>query len=347
MTATLLPPRGDVSPSPTSRADVSGFETGDVISPELCLIDPELAERARALLPSYENQTQDGYKPRGLLIDHSVLQHDEPRVISPELALVDPELAEWARARLPKGPPYFVPARNSDDPRQPQERPAQPQERPAVQLPPARDGVVPEPGSELVEPREPPPPPLQLVWGFVVDTAEDRASANRGGARELIRRAAKVAGTAAAAAALLAAGLFVAYAMTRSTQNAPAAADQVTSGAVRAAEVSSATALTDAHTSFRAPHLSARAPARRLTWARVSSAAAYDVRLYRNGRGVFAARTTHRWIVFPRLWTAGGRRTLLGPGAYTCYVRPLFRVGTGLRIGPPIVDLQLTLPAAR
>jgi hypothetical protein len=61
----------------------------EVISPELALVDPELAERARALLPSY-----------GDLED---LLEEVP-VVSPELVLVDPVLAEWARARLPDRP---------------------------------------------------------------------------------------------------------------------------------------------------------------------------------------------------------------------------------------------------
>lgn len=76
----------------------------DVVSPELALVDPELAARARALLPaSVDEQVAD--------VAHVVtpprLAVAEEPVLSPELALVDPELAAWARARLPE-PPYLA-----------------------------------------------------------------------------------------------------------------------------------------------------------------------------------------------------------------------------------------------
>jgi hypothetical protein len=339
MTVTLLPPRDE--PSTWSP------EAADVISPELCLVDPELAERARALLPSYdeaevgyERRPQPASAPAQPYDESRVISH-ESRVISPELALVDPDLAAWARSRLPEGPPFFPIARNGDKAPRAESRPA------AVHAPEARrNGHASVPRPAVAEVREPPLPPL--AWGFVVDADRGLVTPDRRRGRRRIRRAAAVAGTVAAAAVLLGAGLFAARAIHRTMQNPSAAARDVTRASAQPANLNSvqATGSEFPHTSFHPPHLIASAPARRLTWARVSGATAYDVRLYRNGRGVFAGRTTHPWIKFPAHWTSGARRIVLGPGAYICYVRPVFRVGASSRLGPPVVDVQLTLSAA-
>jgi len=80
----------------------SGFETLEVISPELALVDPELATRARASLGTYDGdelvaRVQPTSHADEIAPDPS---GDEETVLSPELALVDPELAARARAQL-------------------------------------------------------------------------------------------------------------------------------------------------------------------------------------------------------------------------------------------------------
>ena len=79
----------------------SGVETLEVISPELALVDPELATRARASLGTYDG---DELVARGQTTSHAdeiaPEPGDEETVLSPELALVDPELAARARAQL-------------------------------------------------------------------------------------------------------------------------------------------------------------------------------------------------------------------------------------------------------
>jgi hypothetical protein len=82
---------------PTSRV-----ETLEVISPELALVDPELAARARSKLRTYDS---DELVARVEPTPHANEIAPEPSgyeetVLSPELALVDPELAAWARAQL-------------------------------------------------------------------------------------------------------------------------------------------------------------------------------------------------------------------------------------------------------
>jgi hypothetical protein len=85
----------------------SGVETPEVISPELALVDPELATRARASLRTYEDdELVAGGQPTSQADETaSEPSGDEKAVLSPELALVDPELGHWARAQLPDGEP--------------------------------------------------------------------------------------------------------------------------------------------------------------------------------------------------------------------------------------------------
>jgi hypothetical protein len=80
----------------------SGVETLEVISPELALVDPQLATRARASLATYDG---DELAARVQPTSHAdelapEPSDDEETVLSPELALVDPELAARARAQL-------------------------------------------------------------------------------------------------------------------------------------------------------------------------------------------------------------------------------------------------------
>jgi hypothetical protein len=120
--AVVTAPRTQTPPLRVLNGDAwltSGAETREVISPELALVDPKLAARARSGLRSYASDE--------LVAEVQPTPHaneigpessgDEKRVLSPELALVDPVLADWARAQLAVGEP--------DSPAAPVRRPAQ------------------------------------------------------------------------------------------------------------------------------------------------------------------------------------------------------------------------------
>ena len=130
--AVMTPPRTQTPPLRvfTSGArPTSGVETLEVISPELALVDPELATRARASLRTYEgDELVAGVQPRSRA-DEIAFEpsRDEQSVLSPELALVDPELADRARAQLPDGTPALPAA-----PRQPPGQPPRPLRPPRV-----------------------------------------------------------------------------------------------------------------------------------------------------------------------------------------------------------------------
>ena len=85
----------------------SGVETLEVISPELALVDPELATRARASLRTYDADEVVARVQPTSHVDEIAPERsgDEETVLSPELALVDPELADRARAQLADGEP--------------------------------------------------------------------------------------------------------------------------------------------------------------------------------------------------------------------------------------------------
>jgi hypothetical protein len=101
----MTPPRTQTPPLRVLDGDArptSGVETLEVMSPELALVDPELATRARLSLRSYDrDELVAGVQPTS----HANEIAPEPSgceetVLSPELALVDPELAARARAQL-------------------------------------------------------------------------------------------------------------------------------------------------------------------------------------------------------------------------------------------------------
>jgi hypothetical protein len=91
----------------TGGGPTSGVETLEVISPELALVDPELATRARASLRTYGgDELVDAEQPTPYADEiPPAPSGDEESVLSPELALVDPELADRARAQLAEGEP--------------------------------------------------------------------------------------------------------------------------------------------------------------------------------------------------------------------------------------------------
>ena len=91
----------------------SGVETLEVISPELALVDPELAIRARAWLRAYDGEEVVARVQPTPHVDEIAPEPsgDEETVLSPELALVDPELAARARAQLADPEPASPAAR--------------------------------------------------------------------------------------------------------------------------------------------------------------------------------------------------------------------------------------------
>ena len=83
----------------------SGVETVEVISPELALVDPELATvRAHRFGLTTAMSSSPGCSPRLTPMGSRLrLRATKKAVLSPELALVDPELADRARAQLADG----------------------------------------------------------------------------------------------------------------------------------------------------------------------------------------------------------------------------------------------------
>ena len=119
----MTPPRTQTPPLRVLNGGAqptSGVETVEVISPELALVDPELATRARASLRTYDgDELVAGVQPtshaNGIAPAPS---GDEETMLSPELALVDPELADRARAQLADAEPAS-PAAPVGQPEQP------------------------------------------------------------------------------------------------------------------------------------------------------------------------------------------------------------------------------------
>jgi hypothetical protein len=121
----MSPPRTQTPPLGVLNGGMqptSGVEPVEVISPELALVDPELATRARASLRTYDSdELVAGVQPASHA-DHIAPEppRDEETVLSPELALVDPELAARARAQLADGEPAWpaAPVRQPEQPPQ-------------------------------------------------------------------------------------------------------------------------------------------------------------------------------------------------------------------------------------
>ena len=106
----MTPPRTQTPPLRVLNGGArptSGVETLEVISPELALVDPELATRARAALRiSDGDELVDAEQPAPYADEIPPgPSDDQETVLSPELALVDPELADRARAQLADGEP--------------------------------------------------------------------------------------------------------------------------------------------------------------------------------------------------------------------------------------------------
>jgi hypothetical protein len=81
---------------------------------------------------------------------------------------------------------------------------------------------------------------------------------------------------------------------------------------------------------------------RRLTWGTVAGARKYDVRLYRGGTLVFHKTVTAPAVDVPVAWRYQGQRQSLVPGRYTWYVWAYRADGRTLR-RPPVVQATLTI----
>jgi hypothetical protein len=113
--AVMTPPRTQTPPSrvlDSGARPTSGVETLEIISPELALVDPELATRARASLRTHgRDELVDAEQPAPDADEiRPASSGDEETVLSPELALIDPELADRARAQLADGKPTWTAA---------------------------------------------------------------------------------------------------------------------------------------------------------------------------------------------------------------------------------------------
>jgi hypothetical protein len=83
-----------------------------------------------------------------------------------------------------------------------------------------------------------------------------------------------------------------------------------------------------------------------LGWAPVAAAVGYHVELVQGARRVYAATTSRAQLALPSRWSYQGRSYRLAAGRYRWYVWPLFRRGgaqTPTR-GRPIVAATLTVP---
>jgi hypothetical protein len=337
----------------------SGAGTLEVISPELALVDPELATRARASLWTHcGDELVDALHPAPLADEIAAEPPgDEEAVLSPELALVDPVLAAWARTRLPDFSHVAPVVR-----KQPAPGPS-PED---VQA----DGSAPAP------PRASEQRTLSTPSGDGArETAERPVTVERSQPRVMrsVRRATLV----AAAVVLVAAGVLaggvvrqqgrtVAAAFNLTVQTGagapparPTKAPAVNSTRGKPPGARSAKQIgTDApHAARRVKTRSARphaadpakrkpipapaAPTRSFGWVPVSASSAYDVALYRAGRRIFAARTRHAKLTVAKSWIYGGRRERLAAGVYRWYVWPIYKSGTGVRRGTPIVNSKL------
>lgn len=149
---------------------MSGVETLEVISPELALVDPALATRARALLP-YDGDDLVAEVEPAPYADQIAPEPsgDQQTVLSPELALVDPELAERARAQLADDEPASSAA------------PVQQTEQPP---PPLR----PSPGLQRADRAEPVAPTLRARRKGSVIVAVIALAAGVGGAAAIWAR---------------------------------------------------------------------------------------------------------------------------------------------------------------
>jgi hypothetical protein len=86
-------------------------------------------------------------------------------------------------------------------------------------------------------------------------------------------------------------------------------------------------------------------PASVFVWLPVREASHYKVEFFRGGRKVFQATTAKARLELPRRWTFKGRRFEVTPGTYRWSVRPGFGAGSSRRYGETIVASRWTVRA--
>jgi hypothetical protein len=83
---------------------------------------------------------------------------------------------------------------------------------------------------------------------------------------------------------------------------------------------------------------------RTFVWPHVRGAVSYDVQFFRRGRSIFATRTSRPRLTLPTHWQYGRIRYKLVPGQYRWYVWPLVRSGRSLQRAEPIIQARLVIP---
>ena len=314
--AVLTPPRTQtrsLSVLDNGGRPTSGVETLEVISPELALVDPELATRARASLRTYGDKLVDAEQP-ALYANETAPE----TVLSPELALVDPVLAAWARTQLPDL---------------------------SHVAPVVREQQAPGPSPEVVQADDSPPPlgsqaeePLSPGRDGAGEVAERPVTLERRRARHM--RSLGRATLAAAAVVLVAAGVVAGDVIRQQGRTLPAAFNFTVQTAANAPPARSAPHATDS--AKRQPSSTSVGSTRGFGWVPVAATSAYEVEFYRAGRRIFSARTTHAKLTVAKSWTYRGRRERFTPGTYRWYVWPIYKSGSGGR-GTPLVNSVLVV----
>jgi hypothetical protein len=92
-----------------------------------------------------------------------------------------------------------------------------------------------------------------------------------------------------------------------------------------------------------APAARTSSPAQVFVWLPVQGARRYKVQFFRSGKKVFEATTSKARLTLPRRWTFGGRRFELTPGSYRWLVRPGFGPRSSIRYGKAVVASSWTV----
>jgi hypothetical protein len=79
-------------------------------------------------------------------------------------------------------------------------------------------------------------------------------------------------------------------------------------------------------------------PARDFIWPAVANASFYEVKFFRRGKEIFKALTSKPRLKLPLRWVYRGRTFRLKPGAYSWRVSPAFGPRSRLRYGKPIIQ---------
>jgi hypothetical protein len=347
------------------------------LSPELALVDPELAARARALLP----EPVDTVAPRA-----EAISTPEPLEELESLARPTPA-AEDDREQVTASGPAASNVRLL--------RPA----TPAAQTPPASVGAVevepitqPQPRPELetvpspaaAPAAAPPAPPFAAPQAHGRETGVERLTA---ATRPLVlslrdvaadhRRLLVAFAAGAVAASFVVVGVIaalgesdggqvggaqggtpslvppsvVAPAPPSATSSTGAAKKQAAAGGkTSSAKQSAATAKKNAATAKKkagaakeaaSTTTAAAPPARRFAWAPVDGAVGYRVELFRGDEQVLRASTKQPVYELPGSWRHNGRAERLSPGSYRWYVWPVLASGP---TAEAVVQARLNVP---